>query len=69
MKNRPSLSVENLESRLNLSTLAGVAVPDAITMPVRAEERITLQVSQVVSLTDVVGSGPLEGSAGDAEVR
>ena len=37
--NTSSLSLENLESRLNLSTLGGLTVPAYSDMPVRAQER------------------------------
>jgi hypothetical protein len=54
MTARPtSLSVENLESRLNLSTLGGVALPAYHDMPTRAEERSVMNERTVVrSLAD-----------------
>ena len=63
---RTGLSVENLESRLNLSTLAGVAALAPIDVPIYAQERAMLAQQQVVSLSDVVADGqPAAGAAGE----
>ena len=61
------LSVENLESRLNLSTLAGISIPAFIDVPIRAQERATLSESQVVSLSEVLSDAqPQTGDAAAA---
>jgi hypothetical protein len=49
MATRPcSLSVENLESRLNLSTLGAAVLPAYHDIPTRAEERSVMNERKIV---------------------
>ena len=67
---RTGLSVENLESRLNLSTLAGIAVPAAVDVPIYAQERAMLAQQQVISLSDVIADAqPAAGASGEGAAQ
>ena len=63
---RAALSVENLESRLNLSTLPGISIPAAVEIPIYAQERAVMADHQVVSLSEVLSQGDSTSSAGGA---
>lgn len=63
-----ALSVENLESRLNLSTLTGISIPAAVEVPIYAQERAVMTDHQVVSLSEVLSQGDVtSGPAGAAD--
>jgi hypothetical protein len=63
---RAALSVENLESRLNLSTLPGISIPAAVEIPIYAQERAVMTDHQVVSLSEALGQGDATSSAAAA---